>query len=90
MTKKIIFLQMALLVCCLFAANKQVFRVHYYDGSYKDFPVDRITKITFSADPEDETIPDPRYEPDTLISSSQSSLGSNLVETHRTLGNVAR
>ena len=61
MFKKISVLMAAVLLCGAFAES--VIRVHFNDGTYRDFPVERLDEISFDANADDPTEPDPKYEP---------------------------
>gem|GEM_PF-5053107 len=81
MSKKILVLLLTVLVGGLFAASKksgQVLRVHYQDGTYKDYPVARVNKVDFIADADDPTEPDPKNESDDPINKVSSSGMANV------------
>lgn len=53
------FLAMLVGVSLAADAKKQILRVRFHDGSYKEYALDRIKKISFKADPNDPVDPEP-------------------------------
>ncbi|MCF0222852.1 MAG: hypothetical protein HUK20_01145 [Fibrobacter sp.] len=61
MMKKILFLMLALIVGGMAVEPQksgQLIRVRYYDGSYEDYPIAKINKITFKSDASDTIVSD--------------------------------